>query len=94
MVPPLPTTTKRLLAKAMPYNRWLVPELRLVQLMPSGEVRMVPPLPTATKRLLAVAGGCSGLGVEPPALLRYQTQPVSQGVVAEARAGILYSSGQ
>jgi hypothetical protein len=28
----------------------LVPEVRGVQLTPSGEVRMVPPSPTATKR--------------------------------------------
>jgi hypothetical protein len=49
MMPPSPTTTKRPLPWATPLSQLLVPEVRCVQLTPSGEVRMVPKFPTATK---------------------------------------------
>src|SRR5438132_9055196 len=44
-VPLTPTAMNRLLAKAMPRRRLVVPEALLVHVIPSGEVRIVPPAP-------------------------------------------------
>jgi len=54
MVPPKLTVTKSPFPKVTPFRLYMVPEVLLVQEVPSGEVRMVPEFPTPTINTLEV----------------------------------------
>lgn len=48
IVPDFPTATNCVPDQAIPWSELVVPDVLLVQFMPSGEVRIVPDSPAAT----------------------------------------------
>jgi len=64
IAPAPPTTTNWPLTKVMPYKSFVVPEVRLVQVMLSGDVWIVPVVPTATNWPLPKATAMSDSSVK------------------------------